>query len=137
MRLLLVSINMKFKGGLTTVEVLFSLLAVSVFLMAGFQLYSTVLVGTLDARSRSKAANIAYNHLRHIGNTFNMADCPDSQLTKTETPFADENLPSMSITSTITAPYSCTAKLIRIDVAVNYQINGSDRQEIQTIYVQK
>lgn len=128
---------MKTKDGLTTVEVLFSLVAVTIFLMAGFQLYSVVLVGTLVARSQSKATNIAYNHLRHIGNTFNMADCTDSEVTRIETPFAEEKLPDLKITSTISAPYSCTAKLIRIDVRVDYNVNGSSRHETQTLYVQK
>ena len=128
---------MKVKGGLSTVEVLFSLVALTIFLMAGFQLYSAVLSGTLSARSQSKAANIAYNHLRHIGNAFDMGNCPDGELTQTETAFPDEALPGLKITSTVTAPYSCVAKLIRIDVKVDYAINGSARQEVQTIYVQK
>jgi hypothetical protein len=111
--------------------------AVTIFLMAGFQLYSAVLVGTLAARSQSKATNIAYNHLRHIGNTFDMADCSDSEITRIETPFAEEKLPDLRITSAISAPYNCTAKLIRIDVRVDYNVNGSSRHETQTLYVQK
>lgn len=128
---------MRVKSGLTTVEVLFSLIAVTLFIIAGFQLYSVVLSGTLEARSRSKATNIAYNHLRHIGNIFSMADCPDGELIAAQTPFAEESLPGLKITSAITAPYTCTAKLIRIDVTVDYNVNGSDRREKQTIYVQK
>lgn len=128
---------MRVKTGLTTVEVLFSLMALATFLFAGFQLYGVVLNGTLAARSQSKATNIAYNHLRHIGNAFNMANCSEAAITNTEPAFNDENLPGLKITSMITAPYGCVAKLIRVEVKVDYNIDGSSRQEVQAIYVQK
>lgn len=128
---------MRVKSGLTTVEVLFSLVALTIFLMASFQLYGVVMESTLAARSQSKAANIAYNHLRHVGNAFIMSNCPKGEIVKEEIAFKDEELPGLRITSKITAPYGCESKLIRINLSVDYTVNGSHRNETQVLYVQK
>lgn len=125
------------KNGLTTVEVLISLTIMSIFIFAGFQLYGTVLAGNLESQSRSKAANIAYSHLRKITNSINLAECKEEIIVKDIEPKADENLPNIKIQAKLSAPHTCINRLMRVEVTVDYAIRGSARREVQAVYVQK
>lgn len=125
------------KSGLTTIEVLISLTIMSVFAFAGFQLYGVVLAGNLENQSRSKAANIAYSHLRKVANGLNLAECKDQIISKNLNPEAAENLPNIKIQANLSAPHTCINRLMRVEVIVSYTVRGSERREIQTIYVQK
>ncbi len=125
------------KSGVTTVEVLISLLIMSIFLFSGYQLYSVVLSGSLLSRSRSKAANIAYSHLRYVGDSINMANCSTDVITANRTPMSDENLPGLTIKSTVSAPYSCAARLMRVEIEVSYNVGTTKHKEVQAVYVQK
>ena len=125
------------KSGMTTIEVFISLLILSIFLFAGFQLYDIVLISNLETQARASASNIAYGHLRALSDSLDMSSCSGSIITKALTPQANENLNGLEITAKLTAPYSCSYRMMRVEVTVKYNLRGSDREETQVVYVQK
>lgn len=125
------------KKGLTTTELLVSLVLATIFIITSHQLYIIVLNNNLEVRSKAKALNIAYGHLRAISDSINMANCSDSSTTIDRTPNSDENLPNLSIKAYLSAPYKCTNRLMKVEVKVDYLVNGAIRQETQVLYVQK
>ena len=129
--------NYSAKSGMTAVEVMVSLVIVSIFLFAGFQLYEIISANNLAAQSAAKASNITYGHLRTVSDSLDMSSCSESTITKTLTPTADEKLDGLAITATISAPYGCVNRLMRIEVKTSYLLKGAHREEVQAVYVQK
>lgn len=125
------------KKGLTSTEVLVSLAVVAIFMFIAHQMYLLVMERSTEARFKAKAGNIAYSHLRSVGDSISMSDCSDTITRKTLTPREDEKLPNIEINAMLSAPYKCASRLIKIEVNVKYNLNGSSRQETQAIYVQK
>lgn len=125
------------KRAFTAVEVMIALVIASVFLIAGFQLYGIVAQGHLYSRMRSEASSIAYAHLRDRTNRVTMADCSTSVKVIDEKPFDGENMTDLKITSRISAPYRCSEKVLKVEVIVEYTVNGSKQTERQALYVDK
>lgn len=132
------------KSGFTAVEVMISLGIASLFLISGYQLFAILSKSHLHTRSRSIAANIAQVHLRKRGNSFSMNDLaaiphcsPHSLITRVETPDPDQNLNGLMIISRVSAPYGCSEKLIKVEIEVQYLVNGIKQIETQALYVDK
>lgn len=128
--------------GFTTPEVLFALIVVTIFVIGGFQLSTSVHHANLITNEQSQAANIAYEHLRQIANAITMNECPENEddVEQQEVPpFASDHqrLPGLRIYSTVTAPYSCMARVLQIEVRVDYTIGKTNQTEKQVLYVQK
>ncbi len=125
------------KRGFTAVEVMIALIIASIFLFAGYQLFYIVYQSQLFARTRAEAANIAYAHLRERANEQYFCGKTNPPSRKEHTPHSNENLPNLKIVSVVTCPYGNAEKLIKVEVTVEYTINGSSQKEVQTIYVDK
>lgn len=125
------------KKAFTTIEVLVTMLVGTIFLFGGYQLYFTIHQVSLINRTKSQASNIAYNHLRKESTIFSQSDCNNAPVTKNITPDQSENLPNLKITLTSSAPYGCTAGLMRFEVNVNYTLNNKNMNERQIIDVKK
>lgn len=130
------------KTAFTTPEVLFALVVVTIFVTGGFQLYSIVHSSNMIITEQNHASSIAYEHLRQIANAITIEECPinhNDVITKNVIPFEDDykRLPGLKIRSTLSAPYTCPARIMKIEVVVDYKIGNTEQTEKQALYVQK
>lgn len=130
------------KSGFTAPEVMFALIVVAIFITGGFQLYTSISNANRITSMQSQAANITYEHLRQIANAVAIDDCPKPSapvVIKSVAPFdgEEQRLPGLTITSSMTAPYGCDDRVLRIEVKTEYKIGNSPQTERQALYVQK
>ncbi len=123
------------KKGFSTVEVLLTILVGSIFIIASYGLYSSILKANLNSTARSKASNIAYNHLREITHKYRSLNCAILPQNYTETAQPGEELSNLEIVSTVSAPYGCQFGLYKFTVTVNYTVSGQAKTEEQSLYV--
>lgn len=128
------------KSGFTAVEVMIALFVASLFLFAGYQLFSITIQNHLLNRVRSEASNIAHNHLRiwsmelrRVGTTWSTAGY-ESDVTGF---FGPEPIPGARVRLAVTFSYnqSHAHKVIRLQVTVTYSVEGVPQKESQAIYV--
>lgn len=122
--------------GFSAVEVMIALIIAGLFLFAGYQLFAIVHQSQLYARSRSEAANIAYAYLRKASNADFVCPQPGHTLDTAYWP-SEYNLKNLSVITKRSCPYGNLDKILKIEVEVQYDINGSHQFERQAIYVDK
>lgn len=103
--------------GFSTVELLIALFVAAAFIGSGFQLFSAVINDGSEARLRSRASNVAHEHLRRYANSVTnlCASRPSSA-----TPSAPSDLPEASITVNFSCPYGNNSQTTRVEVVVAY-----------------
>lgn len=121
--------------GFSAVEVMIALIVASLFLFTGYQLFSIIYDAQLYARARSEASNIAYSHLR--SRSVDPMLCNGPELVKNHIPHEGQKLPNLRIQSRMSCPYGQNVMLVKIEVTVDYMVNGVAQKEQQAIYVDK
>lgn len=106
-------------AGFSAVELLITLFIAAAFVATGYQLYSIIIQNNENAREQAQASNIAYNALRQYAP---QATNPCSVVTPSPTPAipSGSNLPSPSITVSLSCPYGTTINMTKVTVTVNY-----------------
>ena len=125
---------MKNQSGFSAVELLITLFIAATFIAAGYQLYSVITANSSEARRQARASNIAYDYLRRY-QTQATAPCTNVLPNPTPTIPSNSNLPSPSITASITCPYGLGTPVTKINVSVKY---GNPQVEVaHAIFVTK
>lgn len=113
-------INIKSNSaGFSAVELLITLFIAAAFVATGYQLYSVIIQNSENAREQAQASNIAYNALRQYAP---QATNPCSLVAPSPTPSipSGSNLPSPTITVTISCPYGTSIGIAKVTATVNY-----------------
>lgn len=124
--------------GFSAVEVMIALIIASLFLFSAYQLFGIVYRSQLYARSRSEAANIAYAELRKT--TSVNFTCPigaNRTIDRVYRPPEQSNLNGLKAITRISCPYGTTQKILKIEIEIEYRVNGDLQKEKQAIYVDK
>ncbi len=112
--------------GFTVAEVVVTLFVAGLLLLAGHQVYITVLNASAEAQQLAEADNISYGFLREY-EASTTASC--SEQTHTDIALPDNKLPGSPRASvTITCPYGVGKTLSKITATVWY---GEPEQEVQ------
>lgn len=109
------------QSGFTVIELLITLFIAVAFLVSGYQLYNVIIKTSGDARAQARAINVANDFLKQY----------ESSITNpctAQTPLDDEpvevyGLSSVTITVTITCPYSSSSSISKVDANVTYGID--------------
>ena len=110
--------------GFSAVEVMIALIIASLFLFY--------------ARLRSEASNVAYAELRKAtSTTFACPVGPRRTLDRVSYPTNTPNLIGLKATTRVSCPYGTTQKILKVEVEIEYRINGNVQKEIQALYVDK
>ncbi len=111
------------QAGFTAVELLITLFIAAAFLMAGYQLFDVVIRDGADARSESRANNVAYDYLRRYTAQSAASPCTPSTPSVTQ-PSAVEGLSNVTVSVYITCPKPDTPALNKIEAVVTYGSDG-------------
>lgn len=106
------------QSGFTIVELLITLFVAAAFLTSGYQLFNLVIKSSGQARADSRASSVAYDYMRRYSASA-VSPCAAST-PLTNAPINVAGLSSVTITVTISCPYSATTALSKVDVVVHY-----------------
>lgn len=112
--------------GFSAVELLITLFIASVFLIAGHQLYSTIIRDSGAARQKARASNIAYDYLRRYSVTATTpcaSSTPVDNVALTPDP---EGLVNVSATVTYSCPQGGLIDLVKTQVTIRYGTDGGE-----------
>lgn len=96
------------EDGFSAAELLITLFIASLFLIAGYQLYSYVLQDGQEASQMSKASNIAYQYLRSTAadDTYVQSPCSTTTQPGSQPLSSNTGLNGASVNVVISCPYS-------------------------------
>ncbi|MGB4420410.1 MAG: prepilin-type N-terminal cleavage/methylation domain-containing protein [Candidatus Saccharimonadales bacterium] len=119
--------------GFSAVELLITLFIAATFLVAGFQLYSTIIKDSGSIRLTVRASNVAYNYLQKTKSDVTKITNPCSPYNfPSETPIID-GLSNVIVNIAITCPYTSASSLSKITVTIDY--NGADQPVVQSLFI--
>lgn len=95
----------KSQEGFSAVELLITLFIAAIFVLAGYQLYSYVLLGGTETSQEAIASNIAYKYLRQVADTITEGSCAAAS-PMTNQAVSNAGLPNTTVTVTVTCPYA-------------------------------
>jgi prepilin-type N-terminal cleavage/methylation domain-containing protein len=104
--------------GFTAVELLVTLFVAAAFLIAGYQLFSLVIRDGGQARSESRAGNIAYDYLRRY--TASLTNPCIAQTPLTDSPITITGLVDVRVSVAISCPIDTTPSLSKVTATVTY-----------------
>lgn len=128
---------MRNQEGFTAVELLVTLFIGTIFLLAGYQLYSIVINDSAATRNRAKASNVALDNARTLSLQFS-GSCAGgaTNYTTSTTPAvtipANSGLPNASISGTKDCPIPSGPS--RITVTITYGNNSPQDQVSHVLY---
>jgi Tfp pilus assembly protein PilV len=106
------------QSGFSTVELLITLFIAAAFLISGFQLYAVIIKNGSEVRAKIKASNVVYDYLERYKSS---ATTPCTALTPlVNTPITVDTLSNVTVSVTISCPYSSTTSVSKVLVTVNY-----------------
>lgn len=108
---------MKNHKAFSVVELLITLVIATVFITAAYQLYSTILTDSGDARKESAASNTAYDYLRRYSAGLS-APCVVYNETISNVSITDVG--NSTITISRSCPYATSTDIVKITVSVSY-----------------
>lgn len=98
-------IHTRLQAGFSAVELLITLFIAAIFLLAGYQLYSYVLLGGTEASQQAEASRIAYRYLRSTQDSLTTGTCTAGTPVSNQT-VTDTSLPQAKATVTVSCPFS-------------------------------
>lgn len=107
-------------SGFSAVELLISLFIAVLFLAAGHQLFTTIMLSSGESQQRAKASNLAYNYLReYSANTG--ASCSSAVIKSYESlPTPPDGLSNVFVSVGKVCPNASIPSLSKINVTVYY-----------------
>ena len=110
--------------GFSAVELLITLFIASVFLIAGHQLYSTIIRDSGAARQKARASNIAYDYLRRYSVTATTPCASSTPVDNVAITPDPEGLVNVSATVTYSCPQGGLIDLVKTQVTIRYGTDG-------------
>lgn len=127
---------MRTQSGFSAVELLVTLFIAAAFLLAGYQLYTTIVRDSGDARQRTRASNIAYDYLRRYAASAStpLTCSPSTPVYNTPLDPVPDGLGMAVVTVQISCPNLSTLnRLKKIQATVRYTADGEEVQH--AIYI--
>ena len=106
------------QSGFTAVELLITLFVAAAFLIASYQLFNVVIKDGGNARSQSRAANVAYDYMRRYS-TAATTPC-SAQTPLTNSLVTTDGLTNTKVTVALSCPAFSTTDITKVDVTVTY-----------------
>ncbi|MEO6109730.1 MAG: LamG domain-containing protein [Candidatus Saccharimonadales bacterium] len=106
------------QAGFTAVELLITLFVAAAFLIAGYQLFNIVIKDGGQARSESRAGNVAYDYLRRYSPS--ATDPCTAQTPLTNSPIDIDGLDTVTISVSISCPSYSTTGLSKVEATISY-----------------
>jgi len=127
------------QSGFSAVELLITLFIASIFLFAGFQLYTQVTRDSKDAGYTSKLSGMLYEKLQTATSTATAAypnGCVSASASSSTNSEQVEGIGSVTFTTTVSCPQgaSASADLFLIKVKASYTSNGVAKELEHAIY---
>ena len=121
--------------GFTAVELLVTLFIASIFLFAGYQLYTQVTREGAYADKAARISNIVYEKLRKTtGGMSDQTSCTAN--TPTNEPITVTGFPSVVLSVAITCPYGTSKPISLVTVTATYDDNiTSNNTLVHGVYV--
>jgi prepilin-type N-terminal cleavage/methylation domain-containing protein len=113
------------QSGFSAVELLITLFIGSIFLIAGYQLWIQVVTSGSESNQFAKASNVSYDYLRRNASTA----CSPNPNTISQTPTI-EGLSDVSITVTVSCPFSGSGQPSNLRKIVSHITYGSPQKEV-------
>lgn len=115
------------QSGFSAVELLITLFIAAAFIGTGYQLYSIIIKDGGNARTRTKAATIAYDNLRRYSATTSDPCVATSSPSPTPAIPSNSGLTNPAISVVISCPFGASSPTSKIQVTVTY---GSPQEEV-------
>jgi len=106
------------QAGFTAIELLITLFVAGIFLLAGYQLFNTVMTDGGEARAESRASNIAYEYLRRYSNAATNPCTEQAPLT--DEPLDITGLSAVTVSIALSCPQIDTPTLSKVESIVHY-----------------
>ena len=109
------------QSGFSAIELLITLFIAAAFLISGYQLYALVMKDSGDVRFQAKASNVATDYLQsYKASSSIQKPCSPSSTTPLANSSAISGLSNVTVTVTISCPYSNTTSVSKLSVTVQY-----------------
>ena len=108
--------------GFTVVELLITLFIAAAFLVSGYQLFSVIVKDGGEARTQSRAADVAYDYLQR--NESSATSPCTSSTPLNNSPISVDGLSSVFVTVKISCPYATITNISKVEVSVKYGAGG-------------
>ena len=132
--------NYQLDDGFTAVELLITLFVASIFLFAGYQLYTQVSFDGIETEKMAKLSNITYERVQQAGvaaTTNNPYGCKSTSLS-TVGPNSEQisGIGTVRFTTVTSCPsgVDSSANLFLVKVTASYTSNGADKQVQHALY---
>ena len=106
------------QSGFTAVELLITLFVAAAFLIASYQLFNVVIKDGGNARSESRASNVAYDYMRRYTNAATVPCNPSTPLNNSPVNIA--GLTNVKISVAITCLTDTVDSVSKVDVTIAY-----------------
>lgn len=106
------------EAGFSAVELLITLFVAVAFLVAGYQLFDVVIRNGGEARAESRAANVAYSHLRQYSESATNPCAPSSPLASS--PVTVDGLTDVTVSIFITCPQQDAPSISKVEAIIEY-----------------
>ena len=114
------------QSGFSAVELLITLFVAAVFLVAGHQLYSTIIRDSGASRQKARASNIAYDYLRRQAASAPTTCAPSTPVDNVKITPDPEGLVNVFVTVSYSCPQGSLSGLTKVQSTVRYGTDGGE-----------
>ena len=113
--------NIHKQSGFSAIELLITLFVAAAFLISGYQLYALIMKDSGDVRFQAKASNVAADYLQSYKSSPSIQKpCSPSSTTPLTNSSTISGLSNVTVTVTISCPYSNTTSVSKLSAIVQY-----------------
>jgi prepilin-type N-terminal cleavage/methylation domain-containing protein len=106
------------QSGFSAIELLITLFIAAAFLMSGYQLYDVIMKDGGETTAKTRASNVAYDYVQQYKTT--PTNPCTAQTPLTDSPKTVSGLSNVTVTVTISCPYSSITSISKVLVTVKY-----------------
>lgn len=123
------------QSGFSAVELLITLFIATIFVLAGYQLYSYVLFGGTQASQQAIASNVGYKYMRKTADSLTSSTCAPSTPVN-NVALTEPGINNATVTVTVSCPYTITALqgVYLVKSTVQYKTATSTESVSHAIY---
>ncbi len=114
------------QAGFSAVELLVTLFVAAIFLIAGHQLYSTIIRDSGATRQKARASNIAYDYLRRHAASAPTPCAASTPVNNTAITPDPEGLVNVFVTVAYSCPQGTLTGLVKVKATVRYGTDGGE-----------
>ena len=120
--------------GFSAVELLIALILATVFILAGYQVATSIIRSGAESEQLAKAANIAHEYLRR--NSTSADPCAASTPVNNAVPDNSDGLPNARVTVVRSCPNTSITSLSKITSTVTYGPTNASKTVSHAVFVE-